>query len=504
MTDRCRTDRRKSLPGLIKWLPEWRIFVRVGGRTRYFTLSSRSRALLLGAYAVLGLWSLFATLAYFDTRAAVESGQRALLVAIDRKQQSLEQVWNLYRAAAQEGERVTSLERIVLSKDEELAGRQAEIAALRHRLQETLASVDARVREALLAKEAELGRLRQRHQAALDDTKAAVRRAVAAKEGELGEMRRLYRATFGTLFDYDRLFTRTADEIERLQASLGVIAGSPAGTAQAWPPTGCKVPKKARPPSGEAWAGEAELQPALLESPGVSQGVGRLEAALERLKSSHAGFLRYYNGLANGRLDDLRDGLSRVGFDLEEMMPPDHAAFGSGGPFIAPNQQGYGEWYLALNLLTTNLARWENIYRVTRDLPIGLPLRSYRITSSFGSRRDPINERTGHHEGIDLGAPYHTPVLATGSGTVKAAGGRGRYGRVVEIDHGNGFTTLYAHLGCVVAKRGQQVGRGELIGLVGSSGRSTGPHLHYEVRIDGKPQNPIKFMAVGANVFKGK
>ena len=118
------------------------------------------------------------------------------------------------------------------------------------------------------------------------------------------------------------------------------------------------------------------------------------------------------------------------------------------------------------------------------------PLRYYRITSGFGIRFHPILKRWRPHHGIDYAAPYGTPVHAVASGRVIFAGWRGGYGRAVVIKHKNGYSTLYGHLSRILVRVGQHVDQGQTIGLVGSTGLSTGPHLHYEVRHYGRRINP--------------
>jgi len=131
--------------------------------------------------------------------------------------------------------------------------------------------------------------------------------------------------------------------------------------------------------------------------------------------------------------------------------------------------------------------------------PIGIPS---RVTSNFGMRTDPIRKRPGWHGGIDMGAGWNAPIIAAGPGKVIYAGTKSGYGRVVEIDHGQGFVSRYGHLNRVIAKRGQAVALGDKIGLMGSSGRSTGPHLHYEVLFNGKPYNPVEFIKAGNHVYQ--
>ena len=115
------------------------------------------------------------------------------------------------------------------------------------------------------------------------------------------------------------------------------------------------------------------------------------------------------------------------------------------------------------------------------------------MASGYGVRRDPVYGTMKFHEGMDFSAPIGTPVYATADGVVRTASWQSAYGNMVEIDHGFNYTTRYAHLSKLIAQQGKQVKRGDLIGLVGNTGKSTGPHLHYEVRYRGAPQNPVNY-----------
>ncbi|MGL4240307.1 MAG: M23 family metallopeptidase, partial [Beijerinckiaceae bacterium] len=121
----------------------------------------------------------------------------------------------------------------------------------------------------------------------------------------------------------------------------------------------------------------------------------------------------------------------------------------------------------------------------------------FDITSSFGTRSDPFTRSMAMHTGIDFRAPTGSPVRATASGKVVEAGWAGGYGNMVEIDHGNGLTSRYAHLSAITVTAGDTVAKGSTVGRVGSTGRSTGPHLHYETRIDGDPADPMRFIRAG-------
>ena len=128
-------------------------------------------------------------------------------------------------------------------------------------------------------------------------------------------------------------------------------------------------------------------------------------------------------------------------------------------------------------------------------VPSGMPLADARLTSQFGMRTHPVLGGRRQHHGIDLSAPTGTPVYATADGTVSMAQYYGSYGNYVQIEHGGEMQTRYAHLSQLAVPNGARVAKGQLIGYVGSTGRSTGPHLHYEVRMAGSPVNPLPYMA---------
>lgn len=125
------------------------------------------------------------------------------------------------------------------------------------------------------------------------------------------------------------------------------------------------------------------------------------------------------------------------------------------------------------------------------SLPAGLPLAASTMSSRFGMRTHPILGGRRAHQGVDLAAPTGTPVFATSDGTVSRAQWQGGYGLFLELAHGNGVQTRYGHMSRLNVASGQRVRKGDLIGFVGSTGRSTGPHLHYEMRVNGRPVNPL-------------
>ncbi|MDW4496793.1 DUF5930 domain-containing protein [Sulfitobacter sp. D35] len=179
---------------------------------------------------------------------------------------------------------------------------------------------------------------------------------------------------------------------------------------------------------------------------------------------------------------------------------------GTGGPLTPISFSTRGEEptpdAMRANRLLGQMDRL-NLYRLAAEkAPFANPLKGgYRFTSGFGSRRDPITGGRRMHNGLDFAGAHGTPLHATADGTVVKAGWQSGFGRVVQIRHDFGIETLYAHLAKVRVKVGQKVSRGDRIGDMGSSGRSTGTHLHYEVHVNGRPVNPMTYIKAARDVF---
>nr|WP_242070025.1 M23 family metallopeptidase [Tabrizicola soli] len=157
---------------------------------------------------------------------------------------------------------------------------------------------------------------------------------------------------------------------------------------------------------------------------------------------------------------------------------------------------------LRANAILSGLDRM-NMYRIAAyTLPFAMPVKdSFRWTSGFGYRKDPKGAGTRMHEGTDMAGAYGTPIYATAEGTVTFAGWHSGYGRHVKVRHANGIETTYSHMSQIRVEVGQRVSRGDRIGDMGNSGRSTGTHLHYEVHLNGTPVNPMTFIKAAKNVF---
>jgi murein DD-endopeptidase MepM/ murein hydrolase activator NlpD len=175
-----------------------------------------------------------------------------------------------------------------------------------------------------------------------------------------------------------------------------------------------------------------------------------------------------------------------------------------GGPLVpVGGQHAPGSFEHRLSQAQFSVSQAERMRRIVSALPINRPMPGeFDITSSFGTRSDPFTRSMAMHTGIDFRAPTGSPVRATAGGKVVEAGWMGGYGNMVEIDHGNGLTSRYAHLSAISVDAGETIAKGALIGRVGSTGRSTGPHLHYETRIDGEPTDPMRFIRAGQKLVQ--
>jgi murein DD-endopeptidase MepM/ murein hydrolase activator NlpD len=206
-------------------------------------------------------------------------------------------------------------------------------------------------------------------------------------------------------------------------------------------------------------------------------------------------------------MEPLDNMFREAGMSPEDLLDAVRAGYsGQGGPLTPISMSTSGGTLTAeelrANAILGGLDRM-NMYRIAAfKLPFAMPVKDrFRWTSGFGYRRDPKGAGTRMHEGTDMAGAYGTPIYATADGVVTHAGWDSGYGRQVTIRHDFGVDTLYGHLSDIDVSVGQRVSRGDQIGDMGNSGRSTGTHLHYEVHLNGTPVNPMTFIKAGKNVF---
>lgn len=235
----------------------------------------------------------------------------------------------------------------------------------------------------------------------------------------------------------------------------------------------------------------------------------RTVALIRRLNDLHAAQGNVLDRLGERTVKNIEEAerlITMTGLELDKVLGrATRMASGQGGPLfeVASTTEEVEGLPGSVSEIDTQLTRWAGLRSLLKRVPLVSPVDFYHQASPFGLRRDPFTKKKAMHYGVDLAGWGGAPVFATAPGKVVFAGRKGRYGKMVEIDHGYGIRTRYGHLRKVLVKRGQEVGHRHRIGLLGSTGRSTGPHVHYEVRFDGKPMNPAKFIKAGRYVFKG-
>jgi murein DD-endopeptidase MepM/ murein hydrolase activator NlpD len=190
----------------------------------------------------------------------------------------------------------------------------------------------------------------------------------------------------------------------------------------------------------------------------------------------------------------LRRAFDIAGLPVEKYVARKGLKSAVGGPFVAAKASD-NLFERDLAVAQSAVATLDGLRSALPSTPLRKPLSgALQITSTFGYRTDPFFGRPALHSGVDMREEYGTPVKATAGGVVTVAGPNGGYGNMVEVDPGGGLATRYAHLSSITVNPGDQVPPGGVIGRVGSTGRSTGPHLHYEVRMDGEAVDPARFL----------
>ena len=298
---------------------------------------------------------------------------------------------------------------------------------------------------------------------------------------------------------YERLIADRQARLNSAVAELSQNSGSVQDLAQAIEQRHQALSLLLEPLRGEQGAAK-ELAP--LKAPQTASAVDRVRF----VRMDQERLLDQAESFAKSRADRLRLALKLAGLDAGALVS--HAAGGLGGPLIegkdpkalaavldvdegfATRIQHAAATLGEMHILSTALAR----------IPLAVPTASAERSSGFGVRFDPFTGRPAFHSGLDFAGGFSTPIFSTGPGVVSFTGVRNGYGNTVEIDHGAGFKTRYAHLQAIAVNVGQRVAVGQRIGAMGSTGRSTGPHLHYEIWEGGKPQNPDRFLRAGEYV----
>ena len=362
----------------------------------------------------------------------------------------------------------------IAALESRLAEAEAAGTADAARLDTALAQVVSRdaelraARERLAERGAELAEIRAKLAGAVEARDAA-RTRTAQVETELAALRRDFGDDAAQVAELDRMLASMAGALDDAAAARDSSAD-------------------------RAAALDRELQTLRLKMEIAAERQTRLLASLEQaVEMSFRPLEEMFEtaGLdVDSLLADVRRSYSGIGGLPERVLPASLPA-----PGDADLQDRYGAVMQGMDRL--------NLLRIaTEQVPLAMPVvASHRFTSGFGMRRHPVTGTHDRHEGIDLAAPRGTPILATAEGTVTRAGWMSGYGKMVEIRHGFGFRTRYAHLNKIHVSKGERVARAAHIGDMGTTGRSTGVHLHYEVHANGQPVNPLTYIKAARDVF---
>jgi murein DD-endopeptidase MepM/ murein hydrolase activator NlpD len=491
--------RRRSLA---EFFPDREFHYRTNGRIRYFVLSSRAQFGLCAIFAAAVSWSIFATFYFVSFDGVLQEKNRELAMARKSERELMGEVLrfnsrfrelteNIAKSRAEllrmagnadwpkngVGDNLTPAER------QKLAESMAAFKALSQSWQE-LNNKSARLETELkaLAGEVEVS-LGEQTKLRMD------RDRLAAQLREMGEQLAASRATNDKLIaevEQGKLYKKERDafsaRIRTLDDEVAALRG-----------VNTRMRQRA-----EAKAEEERVL--RRERDALAGRVRALEDELTAMRASQERLVENLFDRSKKGVAELERVVAMTGLDIDRMIGTNK---GKGGPNTSEAKYTDDE-----NLnervadLRRRLERWQTLQSAVKSLPLVAPLKEYRITSSYGGRRDPFTGRWSAHNGIDMTQPAGTPIMATGPGTVVLTGWHGGYGWMVEIDHGMGVRTRYAHMQSITVEKGDKVEPGTKVGLVGSAGRSSGPHLHYEILIDGKAVDPTNFLTAGRYVLK--
>jgi murein DD-endopeptidase MepM/ murein hydrolase activator NlpD len=225
-------------------------------------------------------------------------------------------------------------------------------------------------------------------------------------------------------------------------------------------------------------------------------------AGLARIEARQLAFVENMTRLADRRSSRAAAAIRALGLNPETMIAQLDDKSAQGGPLMHLATSADGSLDPRFRRLGLSLARMGLLERGLSGIPNTLPASMEFISSGFGYRSDPFTGEGAFHAGLDFKGPIGAPIYAAAKGKVSFVGQRQGYGNCIEIDHGNGLMTRYAHMSAFHSQVGQPVKAGDLIGAIGSSGRSTGPHLHFEVRINDRPVNPRPFLEAAPHVLE--
>lgn len=433
---------------LARFAPERSVILRSGDSTRYFSVSPVTQICAAALLAGLAGWGAFTSFSLLDTSLRASAAEERLAISEAAWRERIERAEK--RAQAAEAELASAREARRVSVDHLASQHEALSAAIAAQRENAAALTEEQNRLALLS-------------------------------GEHDETLRLCEATELRAAEMETALRAKTQEAEGRGAMLALLSNKLGDVASAR--------DSVAEDRGALYLQIDEL------SAEINERAARQDLILDKLESAAEASLAPLEKV-------FRDTDLNLGPVLDAVK---REAGGSGGPFIPFQETGIlaenPEQAERLDALMTQLERVNLMRLAIERIPLGRPAAGVRMTSSYGYRKDPFNKRGARHTGVDYAGRRGAPILATADGVVSFAGRQRGYGKIVQIRHDFGFETYYGHLNKIRVKKGQRVNRGDRIGDLGSTGRSTGNHVHYEIRSGGNPVNPAKYVEAAKNVF---
>lgn len=473
---------RADAPRAVGGLPDWRLTIRKGDDARHLRVTARGGLLAAACITALLGWTGFATVSLLLDHAerqalsarvaAFESGSADAVAEAEARR--------IADIDALETDRDARLAALTQDRDARVASLQAERDGAAEQAGDALARLDVLSRE-LARRQASLVAAADSESEltlALESLRAKLADAVAARD--TAERERIALATRARELGATHAAADAAED-EWSAAIEGVTAALDDTTR--------------------------ERDAAVMMQAALADRLETMETERGRAAEARSRLFAQLEDAVEAGLGGLTKALDAAGVDPDRVVAELRRDYsGEGGPFLPVDEVAAPE--LVSNdaervaTLLGGLERASLMQVAAAKLPLARPVHSaFRFTSGFGVRRDPKNGRSRMHAGTDFAASRGTPIYTTADGVVIFAGWQSGYGRVIKIRHAFGFETVYGHLNATRVKVGQRVARDDRIGDMGNSGRSTGSHLHYEIRLNGKPLNPMKYIEAARNVL---
>ena len=460
--------------------PRREIILRSGGHVRYLGIGRFGQISVMVLVALMVGWIGFSSARYVSTALAV----------------------------AERNVRIATSDRIIRNMQEEIDDLKGDLARSGHAIDkhavtnEEIEGQNTLLRDQIASLETERERLlrvraeRNREVARLNDELV---HSIDGREGvtrQLGEERKRLETNQAEREKLVAKIENASKEITQLNDDIGQLTRERAGLA------------------GKLQIARNELQEAaderartIAERGQLNDRVAILSDRLELFEASQSESINRLGERTDQGITTLERTLVVAGLDIPLMLERvlgegQKFSEGVGGPLVAVDDEPGSEAGEKLAVVEQRLARLQGLQGLMKHLPFASPMDEFRLTSGFGRRRDPFTRQLAMHPGLDFASGRKNPVYVTSPGRVALVGWKGGYGKVVEVDHGLGIRTRYAHLSRIFVKRGQTLEFREKVGLVGSTGRSTSTHLHYEIMVDGQQLAPANFLRAGQYVFK--